>query len=117
MKAELLQEQKKFQEAILSYQSADRPPATLYRIADCYLSMGKVDQCVAQLREIESFFKNDASEAALRIAFVYRKRDSKQYIACLRGIMAKYPASKQSNTAHEELERMGVKIGGGVDAK
>jgi TolA-binding protein len=117
IKAELLHEQRKHAEAISAYQSADRPPTTLFRIAECYLGMGKIDQAVAQLREIEGFFKNEAPEAALRIAYVYRKRDNKQYIACLRGIMAKYPASRQSNTAHEELERLGIKIGGGVDAK
>lgn len=117
IKASLLQEQRKFAEAILAYQSADRPPSSLYKIADCYLGMNKIDQAVGQLREIENFFKNDAPEAAWRIAAVYKRRDNKLYVASLRGIMAKYPASRQSNAAHEELERMGIKIGGGVDAK
>lgn len=117
IKGGLLQLQKKYAEAINAYQSADRPPASLFQIAECYVAMGKIEQGVGQLREIENFFKNEAPEAALRIAYVYRKRDNSQYIANLRGIMKKYPASRQSNTAHEELERMGIKIGGGVDAK
>jgi TolA-binding protein len=117
-KAEMLQWQNKFQEAIGAYQSADNPPDNLWRITDCFLGMGKREQALAQLQEIENFFPNQASAAALRTAYVWRDaKENKQYIACLRGIMKKYPKSGQSTTAHQELERMGVKIGGGVDAE
>lgn len=118
MKGELLERAGKLPEAISAYQACDRPPATLYKIADCYRRLGKTDQAVQQLREIENFFEKEAAEAALRIAFIYRdKKDTKQYVASLRGILKKYPASGQSSVAHEELERMGFKIGGGVDAQ
>ena len=118
MKGELLERVRKYAEAIGAYQSCDRPPGTLYRIADCYRGLGKTDQALAQLREIENFFEKEASEAALRIAFIYRDgKDTKQYVANLRGILKKYPASGQSSVAHEELERLGFKIGGGVDAQ
>lgn len=116
-KAEMLQRQQKYPEAIAAYQSSDRPPDSIFRIADCYIAQGKNEQALAQLREIEGFFKDRAPEAAMRIAYVYRdSKDTKQYVANLRGIMKKYPQSGQSNAAHEELERMGLRIGGGVDA-
>jgi TolA-binding protein len=117
VKAEMLQQQKKYAEAISAYQSCDRPPESLYRMADCFRAQGKTEQALTQLREIENFFKDQAPEAALRIAFIYRDaKDTKQYAANLRGIMKKYSQSGQSSVAHEELERMGFKIGGGVDA-
>ena len=73
---------------------------------------------MAQLREVEGFFQKEAPEAGMRIAAAYRDTgDQKQYIAALRGVMKKYPASGQSSEAHQELERLGVKIGGGVDAE
>ncbi len=118
IKGEMLQQQRKFEEAITAYRSSDRPPDALFRIADCFLAQGKTDAALAQFREIENFFKEHAPEAALRIAFIYRdKKDHAQYQANLRGLLRKYPSSRQSSAAHEELERMGVRIGGGVDAQ
>jgi len=117
VQAEMLQQQQKYQEAISAYQSSDHPPESLYRISDCYRALGKNEQALAQLREIESFFKDHSSEAALCIANVYRDlKDTKQYVASLRGIMKKYPQSGQSNVAFEILKGMGLKPGGGVDA-
>jgi len=117
IQAEMLQQLQKYQEALAAYQLSDRPPESLYRIADCYRALGKNEQALAQLREIESFFKDHASEAALRIAFVYSDlKDTKQYVASLRGIMKKYPQSGESNVAFEKLKGMGLKPGGGVDA-
>jgi TolA-binding protein len=118
VKAEMFVLQRKYPEAIAAYQEWDSPPATLYAIANCYRAMGKIDQAVGQLREIEAFFKDQAPEAAMRIAYIYRDlKDTTQYVANLRGIMKKYPASGHSNVAHEELERLGYKIGGALDAK
>ncbi len=117
VQADMLQQQRKFPEAIAAYQSSDRPPESLFRIADCFRAQGKTEQALSQLREVEGFFKEQAPEAALRIAYVYRDlKDTKQYVANLRGILKKYPQSRQSNVAHEELESMGLRIGGGVDA-
>jgi len=117
VQAEMLQQQKKYPEAIAAYQSSDHPPQSLFAIADCFRAQGKNEQALSQLREIEGFFKDNAPEAAMRIAYIYRDlKDMKQYVANLRGIMKKYPQSGQSNDAHEELERLGVRIGGGVDA-
>ena len=116
IKGTLLQISGKFAEAIATYQAADNPPHNLWRIADCLLAMKKRDQALAQLREVENFFQDVAPEAALRIANLYRD-DRKQYIKLLRGVLKKYPKSSQSSMAHQELERMGVPIGGGVDAE
>jgi len=117
-KAQLLQAAKKFSESIQAYQQADSPPESLWGIADCYAKMGKVEQAVVQLREVESFFKDHAPEAALRIARLYNETGKdKLYIAALRSVLKKYPESGQSSEAHQLLERLGVKMGGGVDAE
>ncbi|NQT88645.1 hypothetical protein HQ560_17905, partial [bacterium] len=116
-KAELLHWSKQYKEAIATYQRADNPPTNLWRIADCYVALGKVDTAIAQLKEVEAFFKDQAPEAAMRIAHLWQKSGKKkQQIASLRGVLKKYPNSGQSSRAHEELEALGIRIGGGVDA-
>jgi TolA-binding protein len=118
MKAEMFHWQGKYPEAIAAYQMADNPPQNLWRIVDCFLAQGKRDQALAQLREIENFFADQAPQAALRIAYVYRDAgDKKQQIAALRGVMTKYPKSGESSQAHQDLEALGFRIGGGVDAE
>jgi len=118
MKAELLEWSGKNEEAILAYRSSNREPDSLFRIADCFRRLNKKDEALAQLQEIENFFEAVAPEAAIRIAWIHRDaQDQKRYVGALRAIMKKYPRSGQSNTAHIELERLGVKMGGGVDAE
>ena len=117
-KGELLQGAAKYAEAIAAFQQADNPPENLWRIAECYAKLGKLDQAIAQLREVESFFKDHAAEAALRIARLYSEAGKdKLYVAALRSVLKKYPESGQSSEAHQQLERLGIKIGGGVDAE
>jgi tetratricopeptide (TPR) repeat protein len=117
-KAQLLHWTKKYKEAIAAYQRADNPPENLWGIATCYAKMGKLPQAVQQLREVEAFFKDHAPEAALRIANLYRDAGQKKLrIASLRSVLKKYPESGQSSEAHQQLERLGIKIGGGVDAQ
>jgi len=114
-----LQSASKFEEAIVAYQAVDNPPQNLWRIVECYLAAKKSDQALAQLREIENFFQDQAPEAAMRIANVYSDRgDRTQQVATLRGVMKKYPKSAQSSAAHLALARLGVlRIHGGVDAE
>lgn len=113
-----LQWKNKWAEAIAAYRLSDSPPDSSFRIAECLMADGKRDQAIATLREIENFFKDSAPVAALRIAYAYRDTgESKTYIAALRAVLKKYPGSAQSNTAHLELEQLGVKTGGGVDAE
>lgn len=116
-KAELLYQAGRYEEAIAAYQMADNPPENLKGIVSCYLRMGKPDRAISQLREIESFFKNEASWAAYRIAQVYNGQGKReQYIAELRGIMKKYAGSPEASDAHRHLEKMGIKIGGYVES-
>ena len=115
---QMLQALKKYAEAIGAYQQADNPPSNLWPIADCYAAMGKTDAAVGQLREIEGFFKEQAPQAALKIADVYKRANMKDLqVAALRAVLKKYPKSSQSQSAHQALEEMGLKTGGGVDAE
>jgi TolA-binding protein len=116
-KAELHEWAKQYKEAIVAYQRADNPPDNLWRIASCYVKLGKYDTAIGQLKEVEAFFKDHAPEAALRIAHLWKDWGKKrQYIASLRGVLKKYPKSGQSSRAHQELEALGIRIGGGIDA-
>jgi TolA-binding protein len=118
LKAELLDWNQKFPEAIAAYNASDRPPDSSWRVAECLARMGKVSEAVAQWTEIENFFPDKAPAAAIRSAYAYRDaKNDAQYVAALRNVMKKYPKSGESNAAHLELERLGVKIGGGVDAE
>jgi len=118
LKAQLLHWDKQYPAAIAAYQQCDNPPENIWAIADCYAKLGKIEQAVAQLREIEAFFKQHAPEAALRIAHLYREVGMKpQQIAALRAVLKKYPESGQSSAAHQDLERLGIRMGGGVDAQ
>jgi TolA-binding protein len=116
-KAWLLRGIGKYAEAIQAYMANDDPPKNFYAIADCYVALGKIEAAVTQLREIEKFFVNEKSRASLKIADVYEgagKRDL--CVAELRGILQKYPESRESSTAHQRLQAMGIKIGGGTRA-
>ena len=118
MKGQFLQWKRRCQEAISAYRLCDNPPTTIFAIAECLLLDGKRDQAIENLREIENFFEKEAPEAGLRIAYAYRDTGArKQFIAALRGVMKKYPKSGQSNQSHLELEKMGIPIGGAVDAE
>jgi len=114
----LLEHTGKLKEAIAAYRRADNPPQNLWRIARCYARAGQVAQAVQQLREVERFFKDHSAEAALRIADVYRDAKMKDpYVASLRGVLKKYPGSRQSSDAHVRLEEMGIRTGGAEDSE
>jgi len=115
-KAELLEWTRKYPEAILAYRRVTDSPANLWRIADCYERMGKASKAIAQLREVEGFFKKHSAQAAIRIAHVYRRAKLKQQcVAAYRRVLVKYPDTSESSEAHHRLESMGVtRIRGGV---
>lgn len=103
--------------AITAYQQCENPPHSLWQIAECYMQLNQPAQAINQLREVENFFTDYKAEAAWRIAQVYKRTDKRaEYIAALHGIMKKYPKSTQSSGAHEALEALGVRIGGGINA-
>lgn len=115
-KAELHDMARQWQQALNAYRQSDRPPDSLFRIAEDYMRMGKLENAVTQLREIEKFFEKHNAEAALKVGQYYRragKRDEE--IASLLHVMKKYPRSGQSRHAHERLEELGVDMRGGVD--
>ena len=118
LKAELLEANKKYQEAIGVYQQVDDQPANLWRVAGCYAAMGKLAPAEAQLGEIERFFRDESAKAALGIAMLRKRfKLDKQIVAeAFWRVMKKYPGSPQSRAAHVELEHMGYKPGGGKDA-
>lgn len=118
IRAELLVSIKEYRQAIGAFRMVDNPPANLWRIADCYVALKDITPAIAQLQEIESFFQQDATRAAMRIATVYQGAgQQKKYIGALRRILKKYPKTGESSTAHQLLERLGVKMGGGVEAE
>jgi tetratricopeptide (TPR) repeat protein len=114
----LLQWTGKYEEAIKAYQQADSPPQTLFWTAECLAKLGKLEPAVAQLREVENFFKDQAPAAALAVAQLYRDAGiQEKYVRSLRGVLKRYPKSDESSQAHQRLEAMGLPIGGGVDAE
>ena len=117
IKGQFLHMLRKYADAIAAYKNCQNEPKNLWEISDCLVRMGKLEAGVAQVREIENFFKPQAPRAALHVAQLYRRADlKKKQIAALRHVLKKYPDSGESRRAHESLEKMGIKMGGGVDA-
>jgi len=117
-KAELLYWSSQWEKALAVYKQTNNAPHNYFRIATCFAKMGKLAPAVGQLREIENFHKTHASQAALQMAYLYRDAGQRdQFIATLRRVLKQYPQSNHSSTAHQELERLGVAIGGGTDAE
>jgi tetratricopeptide (TPR) repeat protein len=118
MRAELFESDGKFEEAIECYKISSNEPEKYFRIAEDELRLKQKDQAIGELRGIEKFFPDGpASRAALRIAYIYQGAQEKaNFIGALRDVMKKYPGSRESNTAHIELERMGIGSGGTTDA-
>lgn len=117
MKAECLDWDTKYKEAIAAYRTCDNPPENLWPIIQCYLKMGNWQQAIQELVEIENFFRNLAPKAAMMQADIYGRAGKKnEQIGALRRVMKKYKLSGESRSAHQQLEKMGVKIGGGADA-
>lgn len=113
-----LQWEKKYADAIMAYRNADNPPDNIWAIVECYISMREYDNAINELIQLENFFPNQAPKAALTMAYVYRQaKRTKEEISAFRRVLKKYPKSSESRTAHIELEKMGIPIGGGVDAE
>ncbi len=118
MKAELHESAGQWAEANEAYKITNREPENLFRIAENLLRLNQKNQALAQLSEIENFFAGVAPRAALRIAYVHRDAsDEPNFISALHAIMDKYPRSGESNTAHIELEHLGVAMRGAEDAE
>ncbi|MCJ8330776.1 MAG: tetratricopeptide repeat protein [Lentisphaeria bacterium] len=105
---------RQYPQAIKAYIMADRAPASLYLVAECYFNNGTLSKCIGQLQEIENFFKPQAPNAAYTISRYYRRaNDRKREVAALRKVIKAYPKTGQASSAHVRLEELGVKSGGG----
>ena len=119
IKAGMYEALKQWPQALACWQQVNNPPETSYRIAVCYFQMSKLDQAVAELRQVENYFPDQAPEACIRIAFFYDKAGAKDMgVRVFKEVLNKYPRSPQSSRAHVELERRGITIiRGGEDAE
>lgn len=107
----------RYADAIAVCRLVNRGAETYYRISDCYVKLGKIDQAVQQLREVEKFFKNESSRACLMIAELYGAVGRKeQQVAVLREVGHKYKESGEASRAHQILEQLGYKTFEGVEA-
>ena len=117
-KADFHKWQKEYKEAISAYRACDDPPWNLWGIVECMIAQKEYRKAVAQLQEIENFFEKDRARAAYAIADVYHKAgDKARHISALRAVLKKYPKTGESSGAHQKLEKLGVRIGGAVDAE
>jgi TolA-binding protein len=118
-KATILHRTGKFADAITAYKAADNAPTNLFRIAECLVALKKYDEAIAQLREVENFFKKQAPQAAMAVAHVHKSAGNKQkQITALQAVLKVYPESSESSQAHLELEALGIKrLGGAKDAQ
>ena len=116
LKAELHDMAHEWEQAINAYRQSDNPPGSLFRIAENYMRLGKLENAINQLREIEGFFKDHASRAALQVARYYQRAKKRpEEIAALRHVMKKYTESREAPHAHERLEDLGVDMGNIVE--
>ncbi len=102
---------KQYDDAIKIYQSIGQPPATLWRIADCYRLKGDTKSAVNTYLEIENAFpgSDDAGNAAWHRGDLYERTGSKaNAIAEYRRIMKVYAKTRFASWAHQRLERLGV---------
>lgn len=105
----------RYEEAIKLYQLINKPPETLWSIQDAYKRQGKLNEALQQLTEIENSFPDQAAQAAwYKAAYLDEAGDKEKAIAQGRRIMKVYPKSDASSKAHDLLQKLGVKTGGGV---
>jgi TolA-binding protein len=105
---------RRFEEAIESFINSQKEPESLFAVVTCYVAMRKRDEALTQLTQIENYFKEYASRAALETANVHLEfGDKKSEIAALLNVMKKYKASGESSKAHMRLEKYGIGMKGG----
>ncbi|MFW6132383.1 MAG: tetratricopeptide repeat protein [Planctomycetota bacterium] len=104
----------KHAEAIKLYRTINQPPGTVWAVADCYARMGKLEQALTKLLEIENAFPSEASKAAWRRVKLLSGDDKARAIAEARRVLKVYPESSESSQAHQYLEKQGIATGGAV---
>jgi len=116
-KAQFLHWNKQYKEAIAAYRACDNPPRNSWPIVECLEALGDWQQAIQELQQMEAFFLSVAPKAALMQSQIYGKIGERdKQIMVLRRIMKTYRKHSASRMAHQRLERMGMPIGGGLDA-
>jgi len=115
-RGDLLQFMGQYAKAIAVYRQWDRPELGLSYIQQCYRKLGDHKKVIETLSEIQNLFPEKAAEAARDKAKYYLKPmgDKKMAAASARYIMKAYPSSPYASEAHQMLEDLGLKSGGGV---
>ena len=105
----------KQEEAIKLYRQINNPPGTIWKISDAFIRMGKFDEGLSMLKELEASFPGEAPKAAWKRVSLLESRDKDDLaVAEARKIMKKYPKSGESSKAHQFLEKRGYATGGAV---
>lgn len=104
----------RFEESIKSYRSANEQPASTWGVTDCLVALKQYGKAVQAVQQLESVGGNDASQACLKIADIYKiSGDKGKEVTQLRLVLKRYPKSAQSSEAHNRLESYGVALIGG----
>jgi tetratricopeptide (TPR) repeat protein len=115
-RGDLLQLMGQYKKAIAAYRQWDTPGSGLGSIVQCYRKLGDQKKVIETLSEIQNMFPESAAKAAWDKARYYLKPmgDKKMAAASARYIMKAYPSTEYASKAHQMLEDLGLKSGGGV---
>jgi tetratricopeptide (TPR) repeat protein len=103
------------EEAIKLYTDINNPPSTLWAIQDSYMRLGKLEESIRVLSEIQNMFPDDAARALWQKAENnHRSGNKKQAASYAKALLSHYKDSSESSRAHQLLEDYGIKTGGGV---
>ncbi len=113
-KAELLNGLGQYEEAIKAYRAANQQPQSTWGVANCLVALKRYPEAVKNVKELELVGGDVASQAAFKVADIYRiAGDKGKEVNQLRLVMTRYPKSKESSEAHTRLESYGVALKGG----
>jgi tetratricopeptide (TPR) repeat protein len=113
-KANLLQGVGRYDEAIKAYREANRQPDSTWEIANCLVALKQLDQAVKTVSELEAVGGATASQAAYRVADIYRiSGDKRREVEQLQTLMRRYPKSRESSEANVRLENYKAAVTGG----
>lgn len=104
----------RYEEAIQSYRSANEQPASTWGVTDCLVALKQFGNAVQAVQQLESVGGQNAAQACLKIADIYKiSGDKGKEVTQLRLVLKRYPKSGQSSEAHNRLESYGVALIGG----
>jgi len=100
---------RKYDDAIKLYRAIGDPPATLWRVADCYRAKKDPQAAIRTYIEIENSFPDSGPQAAwARCTYYNELGEKKKSIAEARRILKVYPKTGYASQSHQHLERLGV---------